>query len=149
MAKHMVKCVECGRQFDASRGYKYNRQSRRYTCPRCVKLMQGDYNERSTGMRQSRGAMIAKIAIGALFLICGFMSPEGGWTVGYFLTALVVGGALIAWGLVPYIKAKKETSAEAEARAEAKIAAENEPKVCPSCGATTKGRYCEYCGSKL
>lgn len=147
--KHMVKCEYCGRQFDANHGYRYNRKNRRYTCPRCVKLMQGESRERSTGMRQSRGAMIAKIAIGALFIIAGFMSPEGGWSVGYFLTALVVGGALIAWGLLPYIRAKKEASAEAEARTEAKIAAENEPKVCPSCGAQTKGRFCEYCGSKL
>lgn len=147
--KHMVKCEYCGRQFDANHGYRYNRQNRRYTCPRCVKLMQGDSRERSTGMRQSRGAMIAKIAIGILFMIAGFSSPEGGWSFGYFLTAFVIGGALIAWGLLPYIRAKKEASAEAEARAEARYQKENEPKVCPSCGATTKGRYCEYCGSKL
>lgn len=149
MQKHMVTCVQCGRQFDANRGGYYNRSSRRYTCKSCARKAQADHNERSTGMRQSRGAMIAKIAIGALFIIAGFSSPEGGWSIGYFLTALVIGGALIAWGLVPYLKAKKEASAEAEARAEARRAAENEPKVCPSCGATTKGRYCEYCGSKL
>ena len=149
MQKHMVTCVHCGRQFDANRVGYYDRRSRRYTCKSCGKKMQADLNERSTGMRQSRGAMIAKIAIGAIFIIAGFSSPEGGWSIGYFLTALVVGGALIAWGLLPYLRAKKEASAEAEARAEARIAAENEPKVCPSCGATTKGRYCEYCGSKL
>lgn len=149
MAKHMVTCVQCGRQFDANRGGYYNRSSRRYTCKSCGKRLQADRNERATGMRQSRGAMIAKIAIGALFLICGFMSPEGGWTVGYFLTALVIGGALIAWGLLPYLRAKKEASAEAEARAEAKRELENEPKRCPACGAISKGKYCEYCGSKL
>lgn len=149
MAKHLVKCEYCGRQFDANHGYRYNRQNRRYTCPRCVKAMQGDSRERSTGMRQIRGAMIAKIAIGALFIICGFMTPEGGWSFGYLLTALVIGGALIAWGLVPYLRAKKEASAEAEARAEALRAAEEEPKQCPSCGAISKGKYCEYCGSRL
>lgn len=149
MAKHMVTCVQCGRQFDANRGGYYNRSSRRYTCKSCGRKMQADRNERATGMRQSRGAMIAKIAIGTLFIIAGFSSPEGGWSFGYFLTALVIGGALIAWGLVPYLRAKKEASAEAETRAEARRAAENEPKKCPSCGAITKGKYCEYCGSKL
>lgn len=148
-SKHLVTCVQCGNQFDANRGGYYNRQTRRYTCKSCARKMKADRNERTTGMRQSKGAMIAKIAVGVLFVIAGFSSPESGWSVGYFLTALVIGAALIAWGIAPALQSKRKASAEAEARAEARRALENEPKRCPACGATSKGKYCEYCGSKL
>lgn len=150
MTKRWVTCIECGRQFDVNhRGGYYDRKTKRYTCKSCGKKLQADYNERTTGMRQSRGAMYAKIIFGAIFIIAGFSSPETGWTIGYFLTALVVGGGLIAWGLVPYIKAKKEAAAEAEAKAEAIQEELNTPKKCPACGATSKGKYCEYCGTHL
>ncbi len=67
-----------------------------------------DEREAKTGMRQSKGAMIAKIVCGCLFIAVSFTKPEGEeWTVGYFLTAVILGVTLIAWGLVPYMKAKK------------------------------------------
>lgn len=142
MAKHLVTCVECGKRFDTKYGYYYDKNSRRYTCRKCGNKMNAVRNEQYTGMRQSTGAMIAKIVVGILFILVGFTSPESGWSIGYFMTALVLGCSLIAWGVVPYLKAKKATAAEAEEK-------ENEVKVCPACGATTKGKYCEYCGTKL
>ncbi len=67
-----------------------------------------DEREAKTGMRQSKGAMVAKIVIGCLCIAAGFSKPEGEeWSVGYFLTAFIIGAALISWGLVPYMKAKK------------------------------------------
>lgn len=156
MAKHMVTCVECGRRFDADFGAYYDKYSRRYTCRRCYKKEQAAMKERAvnnrrqqTGMRQSTGAMIAKIAFGALFVFAGFSSPEGGWSVGYFLTSLVIGGALIAWGLLPYLTAKKQAQIASVREEELLLEKENEPKVCSSCGATSRGKFCEYCGSKL
>ena len=147
-SKHMVTCRECGKRFDANWGGYYDRASRRYTCKKCGKHILKAYRnqnnvskaverEERTGMRQSFGAMIAKIAVGILFVTTGFSSPEGGWTFGYFLTALVTGTALIAWGLLPYLKARKSRTVEQE-----------NVKVCTSCGATGSGDTCEYCGSK-
>ena len=116
-----------------------------------------DAREKATGMRQSTGAMIAKIAVGALFLISGvttdWHSPEYSEPVGAMIFSLIIGLALIAWGLVPWLLAKKKLR-DAAAKAEAQRQAEeyrrlNEPKLCPACGATTKGTRCEYCGTAL
>ena len=105
------------------------------------------------GMRQSNGAMIAKIAFGALFLLSGLTTVWASDETGAMLMSILLGLALIAWGLVPRLKAKKKL-AEAAAQAEAARQAEqqrllNEPKLCPACGATTKGKCCEYCGTFL
>lgn len=117
--KHMVICVQCGKRFDVNNGGYYNQQSRRYTCKKCGKAqiatekkinadLQAKRNMERTGMKQSYKAMILKIVIGLFIVSCGFSSPEGGWTFGYFLFTLIFGGLVIAWGLVPYLKARKE-----------------------------------------
>lgn len=108
-----------------------------------------DYRQQQIGTRQSTGGMIAKIAIGALFVFAGFSSPEGGWSIGYFFTALVIGCALIAWGLVPHLSAKKKAKDDSLREEALLLEIENEPKICSACGATSKGKICEYCGSKL
>ena len=146
--KHMVICVECGKRFDANLGGYYNQKSRRYTCKKCknriknenrnkMSAYQATEREKRTGMKQSLGAMVAKIVVGLVFVLMGFLSPEGGWTLGYFFTALVIGAALIAWGLLPYLKAKKAHKDEQVVG-----------KICASCGATGTGDACEYCGRK-
>lgn len=149
MSKHLVVCESCGRQFDANKGGRYNKATRRYTCKSCCKQQAGDVREKSTGMRQSTGAMIAKIVIGVLFLVVGLTSGEldaGGRIVG-----VVIAVGLIAWALIPYFKAKKAQEAEAAQSAAARDAAEfarlNTPWTCPACGAKTKGDACEYCGA--
>ena len=103
-------------------------------------------NLQTTGMRQSYGAMIAKIGFGILFVLAGFSTPEGGWTIGYFLTALVWGGGLIAWGLMPYLKARK-----AKAQQESIVPPTAPPRIwnCPSCGARSTKNPCEYCDSHI
>lgn len=150
MAKqHIVVCQECGKQFDAAHGGYYNSATRRYTCKSCGKRLKADARESATGMRQSSGAMIVKIAVGVLFIIAAFSTGSVGGT----LTGIVVGLALIAWGLLPWWKVKKAEKDEADrirAAQEAEaFARANEPKVCPACGAKTKGEKCEYCGSPL
>lgn len=157
MAKHMVICMSCGKRFDASRGGYYFKSQRRYMCPKCgkahnreVKEEQADYREARTGMRQTAGAMVAKIAIG---VICVIACLSGPMEIGARLLGIIVGLALIAWGLLPWLlprlKERKQTeAAAAAAQAEAERLA-NLPKVCPACGAQTKGDRCEYCGTPL
>lgn len=155
MAAHWVTCVECGKRFDHSKGGYYNKYTQRYTCKSCGKKIAGDAREASTGMRQSTGAMIAKIVFGALFVISGFTTgiPAMGenFASGFaaLLMAVILGGALIAWGLVPYFKAKKAQEAAAARNMAAEIARQNAPKKCPACGAMTKGDVCEFCGTAL
>ena len=116
-----------------------------------------DAREKATGMRQSNGAMIAKIVIGALFLVSAITTDWHAESiadpVGPMVFSIIIGLALIAWAVIPLLMAKKKQEAAA-ANAEAERKAEeyrrlNEPKRCPACGAATKGICCEYCGSPL
>lgn len=156
MAKHMVICRDCGKQFDASKGGYYLKSSGRYLCPKCgrannkeAKEAQANERERKTGMRQSQGAMIAKIVIGVLFIVSAFTTGS----VGATLVGIVIGLGLIAWGFLPWYLAKKAAAAEVARLAAEKAAEEekrlNAPKICPTCGAKTKGEVCEYCGAPL
>lgn len=124
MAKHIVTCVKCGRKFDAEEGGVYYPESHRYACKKCVdnqkaaqaerakarkaeeRKAKADEREKNTGMRQSVPAMIAKIAAGAVVLISSFSLLTQG-SVTEFIVGVAVAAGLAAWGLVPYLKAKK------------------------------------------
>lgn len=124
MRKHIVKCVKCGRQFDANDGGVYYPESHRYACKRCVDKQKAeqaerekarkasenkaiaDERERVTGMRQTKTAMLIKIIVGILFLVCSFPLAVQG-NIPAFICGLAVSVALIAWGLVPYLKSKR------------------------------------------
>ena len=123
MKKHIVTCVKCGRQFDANEGGSYYPESRRYVCKHCVdkqkdiqkeqakahkaaeREAEADERERVTGMRQSKTAMLVKIVVGVLFLFSAVSLAVQG-NISSFVCGLAIGGALVAWGLVPYLKAK-------------------------------------------
>lgn len=142
-SKHIVVCQNCGRQFDANKGGYYNKTTRRYTCKACG-------NQAKTGMKQSKCAMIAKIFFGLMFIIVGIAPPEPNeFSVSTFLIGLVIGVALIAWGIMPYIKAKKIEKAEAEQAELFRRKLADQVVICPHCGARTKGNVCEYCGSPI
>lgn len=145
MAKHIVTCVECGKQFDANKGGYYDKASRRYTCKSCGNKLRADNRESQTGMRQSFGAMIAKIAFGVIFVVAAFQTGS----VGGVITGLAIGVALIAWSAVPAYTAKKQADANKAEALKAAEAEANRPKKCNTCGATTKGDSCEYCGAPL
>lgn len=156
MAQHPVICVNCGKQFDANRGGYYNRSTKRYTCKACANAAKkraaavssekkAVERQAATGTRQSKTAMIIKIAVGALFILCS-PSMSG---VAETLLALAVGAALIAWGLIPYFRGKKELKRREEEKAAADRYVANLPRTCPRCGANTKGDVCEFCGSPL
>ena len=63
--------------------------------------------------RPSLGKTIAKIAIGACFIAVGLEDVFGDFSG--FLVAVIIGAALIAWGLIPYLQAvRAEKKEEAE-----------------------------------
>ena len=58
---------------------------------------------RQTAKEQpSIGAMIAKIAIGAIFIVVGVFGGGKGFDLAVFLVALIIGLALITWGILGY-----------------------------------------------
>ena len=89
---------------------------------RNINPSRADEREARTGMRQSRGAMIAKIVFGALFIWAGFDPSDGGWTFSYFVFCLILGCGMIAWGLLPYLEARKKRQQEEEAKREERAA---------------------------
>lgn len=60
----------------------------------------------SKNANPSLGPTIAKVAIGALFIVTGFTSLDKG--IGFLCTALVIGAALIAWGVIPLLGEKQD-----------------------------------------
>ena len=81
-----------------------------------------DEREARTGMRQSKGAMIAKIVLGGMFLAVSLDRSDGNWSISYFLFCLVLGGGLIAWGLLPYLEARRKHKEAEEAKKAARDA---------------------------
>lgn len=106
--------------------------------------------------RPSIGGTIAKIVFGVMFIALSFSEPQRSDPVTYVVTSLAIGFGLIAWGLLPWLRFRKEEkrlAAEKEEQArlryEQRAEKDNAVKLCPACGATSRGKVCEYCGSKL
>ena len=59
MAKHMVTCMSCGRQFDSNRGGRYYPAYSRYQCLQCFKAQK---KVKGAGPREA-----------------GFISPKSRW----------------------------------------------------------------------
>ncbi|MBE6473487.1 MAG: hypothetical protein E7Z99_07975 [Coriobacteriaceae bacterium] len=101
------------------------------------------------------GGTIAKIAFGLMFLVIGIL-PDPELDAGAHAVGVILGLALIAWGVVPYVIGWREAKEDEKERAEAEARrlAEEEriahaPHKCPNCGATAHGAECEYCGAPL
>ena len=121
---------------------------------------QGQTDRQPTDVRPpSTGKLIWKLVVGALFVISAFTFVADR-DLGPMLTGFVIGAGLIAWGLLQYIAQKKAYDDAAAKRAAEERAAQerirleaerklNAPKLCPACGAPTRGRECEYCGTPL
>ncbi len=87
--------------------------------------------------------MLFKVIIGALFFAIGFDMES----VEDVLICAILGFAVVLWGILPYVIARKrerERRNLISASAEAEISM---VRICPHCGATSRGGRCEYCGS--
>ena len=103
----------------------------------------------------SIGAFIAKVAFGVLFIVAGLFPPKDTESdpVMYTATAVVIGVALIAWGIATYLAKKKAYEAHLEEvskkKEEARRAEVERVRICKVCGARTSGTQCEYCDAPL
>lgn len=104
--KHIVVCEVCGRQFDANKEKgNYNPDNRRYTCRTCYRAMNkpAPKAKKSADPGKVSAAMIIKIVIGLIFFFTAFTLNGAAEAI----VCLAIGIGLIAWALVPFIKAKK------------------------------------------
>lgn len=74
--------------------------------PQDPKNRQGQNNSQKV---PSIGKTIAKVAVGALFIVLGLDDFRD---LTFFMFCLVIGVALIAWGLIPYMQAKRNAEKE-------------------------------------
>ena len=153
MAAQMVRCECCGKSFDYSKGGSYDERRKRFVCPACGG---GTGRAAARVKRPSVGGTIAKVAFGLLFLAVSFNDPETGDRLTYMMVAMVTAFALIAWGILPWLRVWKEDKRRAEEQSQLReekirlrVEKETVAKTCPSCGATGTGKTCEYCGSPL
>ena len=65
--------------------------------------------QKSPPKQPSIGLTIAKVAVGAIFIIIG-LDDFRDFT--FFMFCFVIGAALIAWGLIPYFQAKRNAEME-------------------------------------
>lgn len=108
---HIVTCHACGQMFDTFRGGYYNAGTAQYTCRKCGRGGNPVVRGIRIGMRQTVVGMVLKILFGALFLSISMSPAEGTeWDISYFLVCVVLGAALIAWGVIPWLKARREQS---------------------------------------
>ena len=56
------------------------------------------------------GKTIAKIAVGAIIIVIGLEDIFTDFT--FFLFTFIIGAALIAWGLIPYMQARRKEKEE-------------------------------------
>ena len=110
--------------------------------------------------RPSLGGTIAKIVFGLIFTGTIFGDPGESDPVLYVVMGLSIGFGLIAWALLPWLSFRRQEKRlaaqeeerrkeQARLRAKEKAERENVVKICPACGATSRGKVCEYCGTKL
>lgn len=101
MAQHLVICAECGKQFDVNKkGGYYRKSERRYICKGCARKIR----KAATGMKQTKQAMILKIVIGVIFVIMSLSMKSAS----QIIAGIILGLGLIAWGYLPYYRAKKD-----------------------------------------
>lgn len=110
--------------------------------------------------RPSLGGTIAKIVFGLIFTGTIFGDPGESDPVLYVVMGLSIGFGLIAWALLPWLSFRRQEKRlaaqeeerrkeQARLRAKEKAERENVVKICSACGATSRGKVCEYCGTKL
>ena len=109
--------------------------------------------EKGKEKRPSLGWTIVKVALGVMFIGVTFGDAGEADPAAFIVVGLAIGLGLIAWGLIPWLRIMKEEKRKREEaerlRAEQKAEKDRAWKLCPNCGATSRGQVCEYCGSRL
>lgn len=162
-SSHWVICRFCGRKFDFEKaGGAYD--GNRYICKSCSKKVMPSQSLNAditySLKEESWFKRNWKFIIGVLFLIVGFgRIGEDGQTA---ISGIIIGVVLTVAHFFPLINATRQkkvekdaeimlTARESELTAKEKAfqAKAEELKRCKSCGATSRGTLCEYCGSLL
>lgn len=90
MAKHMVICKVCNREFDAQYGAKYDEKSRRYTCPDCIAKAKAAREAKDAKKEKTIRIIAAVLALGFLWVAFSDLIAKD-WTgalIGLLLTAV-------------------------------------------------------------
>ena len=143
---HWVICRMCGMKFDFEKKGGYYDGSR-YICKSCGKMVKKQLVNESLTSGAVNGSWFArnwKILFGIMFLIGGLGNIGEDWEAALF--GILIGAALLFFQYYPQVKAKKQQKEKMES--ENRAIAE-QVKFCKTCGARTKGLFCEYCGTKL
>ena len=98
---------------------------------------------------QSSGVMLFKLAFALLCLVAGGDLIFSDGEVAGGIVGIILGLAMAAWASMGYVLPRAARNREAAARKQALRERVNQPKICPGCGATSRGEICEYCGTKL
>ena len=151
MAKIMT-CDLCGKRYEIDSGGEFDEAARQFVCPDCMALNHASDNR---PVRPSlTGTAVTKLIFGGIFLAFGISELLSDLSSALF--GIAIGLPLVLWALTPwfsYSKASKEYAEKENRVSQEKIRIRKEkddtPRICPGCGATTHGKTCEYCGTKL
>ena len=144
MQAHIVSCYECGKRFDTNNGAYYIKEKRRYMCPNCGMRMEGqpgiirhdpvveevkldtvEKRAKADGIKKpTTGGTIAKIAIGLIFIAVPYTKTETGKAqeLSVIVMGLIIGLALIAWALIPYLKYRSWLKKDEQRREDERLA---------------------------
>ena len=75
------------------------------------KNVQNRKDDQQSEKTPSLGRTIAKVAVGAVIAVVG-LDDLAEADISGFLIFLIIGAAFIAWGLIPYLQAKKKEKQE-------------------------------------
>ena len=137
-----ITCSICGQPLSLFERIVAYRKNDTYVCHGCCEnICRKDGYTPFANFRTGRFA--AKLIFGVLFVF----SMPGQESLGSALVALVLGGALIAWALVPVMLEKSRVDSIVALAVIDKTVQDNTRHKCSNCGAVGTGRFCEYCGA--
>ncbi len=155
MDNKYLTCHECGRAITTKKGSFYNPQLKAYTCSSCYAGMRAACAGRVGGFKA-----YWKLILGIILLVISTVLfwSENENIILLFFPFQQAGIVFIILHIVTMKRLRRNAAAEYQAelhnRRQEKLKAEidaempyNKPWSCPSCGANTIGKCCEYCDS--
>lgn len=115
-----------------------------YVCSTCCESLCADAGQYPLRRFSSVGFGV-KLFFGLLFGTSVVYQDS----VGTKLMALVIGGALLAWAIVPVLSWRSKRDALVARVLSNREAKQNATKICKNCGGISHGSVCEYCGAPL